>query len=50
MSIGVVDTSLGTVARWADIEDVVEVVAVRGLLDTYRSITGCETSLMGVDI
>ena len=34
--------------RWADIEDVVEVVAVRGLLDTYRSVTGCETSLMGV--
>ena len=50
MSIGVVDISMGMVARWADVEDVVKVVLVRGLLDKYWSITNCEAPLVSVDI
>ena len=31
LSIGVVNSDLGMVVRWADVKDVVEVVAMRGL-------------------
>ena len=36
--------------RWVVVEVVVKFVDVRVLMDKYWSNTGCETSLMGVDI
>jgi hypothetical protein len=50
MSIGIANTNLGTVARWVDVEVVVKVVAMRGMMDKYPSTTGCETSLVGFNV
>jgi hypothetical protein len=38
------------VARWVDVEVVVKVVAMRGMMDKYTFTTGCETSLVGFDV
>lgn len=35
------------VARWIDVEAIVEVVTVRDLMDKFRFATSCETSLVG---
>ena len=40
--VGVVDTGVGMVGRWADVEVVVRVVVVRGPIDKYRYATGCD--------
>ena len=38
------------VARWVDVEVVVEGMALRGSMEKYRCVVGCETSLVGVDV
>ena len=46
--VGVVDTNLGMVTRWANVEAIVEVV--KGLMNKYRFPTNCEISSMKVDV
>lgn len=48
--VGFVDTRMGMVASWVDVEVAIEVMGVEGLMDTYRFATACETLVVGFDV
>lgn len=48
--VGVVDTSMGMIVKWDDVEVVVKFMDVRGPMDRYYSGIGCENLLMRVDV